>query len=59
MPAWTAARRDPAMKIVFERHINNGKKKKVAIVAIMRKLLVRANAALRIHIETKEKSLNT
>jgi len=55
MPAWVAVYRDPDMKSVYERHINNGKKKKVAIVAIMRKLLIRANAALRNHIDTEEK----
>lgn len=55
MPAWVAVSRAPDLKIVFERHINNGKEKKVAIVAIMRKLLVRANAALRRHIEKGEK----
>ncbi len=59
MPAWVAVLRDPGMKIVYERHINKGKKKKVAIVAIMRKLLIRANAALRAHIETQEKNLVT
>jgi transposase len=56
MPAWVAVRRDPTMNTVYERHINNGKKKKVAIVAIMRKLLIRANAVLRRHIETEEKA---
>jgi transposase len=55
MPAWVAVYRDPDMKNVYERHIHNGKKKKVAIVAIMRKLLIRANAALRRHIDTEEK----
>ncbi len=59
MPAWVAVQRDPGMKIVYERHINNGKKKKVAIVAIMRKLLIRANAALRRYIDTEEKNLLT
>jgi transposase len=55
MPAWVAVQKDPGIKSVYERHIDNGKKKKVAIVAIMRKLLIRANAALRRHIETEEK----
>jgi transposase len=59
MPAWVAVQRDPSIKIVYERHIDRGKKKKVAIVAIMRKLLIRANAALRIYIETQEKNLLT
>lgn len=55
MPAWVAVARDPSMKIVYERHIKNGKEKKVAIVAIMRKLLIRANASIRCHIEKEEK----
>jgi transposase len=59
MPSWVVVQRDPGMKIVYERHIANGKKKKVAIVAIMRKVLIRANAALRRHIEAEEKNLLT
>jgi transposase len=55
MPAWVAVRKDPGLKIVYERHLDKGKMKKVAIVAIMRKLLVRINAALRNHIEAEEK----
>lgn len=51
-PAWVAVKRDCGMKSVYERHINNGKKKKVAIVAIMRKLVIRANAAIRNHMDT-------
>lgn len=58
MPAWVAVQRDPGMKIVYQRQIDKGKKKKVAIVVIMRKLLIRANAALRVHIETQEKNLS-
>ncbi len=54
MPAWVAAARDPRMTTVYQRHIKNGKEKKVAIVAIMRKLLVRANAVIRNHIEAQE-----
>lgn len=54
MPAWVAVARDPGIKTVYERHIKNGKEKKVAIVAIMRKLLIRANASLRCHIQKEE-----
>lgn len=56
MPAWVAVQRDSGMKTVYERHINNGKKKKVAIVAIMRKMIIRANAAIRVHNDKQEKS---
>lgn len=58
MPAWVAVQRDPGMKTVYQRQIDKGKKKKVAIVVIMRKLLIRANAALRVHIVTQEENLS-
>ncbi len=59
LPGWRyKVQRDPGMKIVYQRQIDKGKKKKVAIVVIMRKLLIRANAALRVHIETQEKNLS-
>lgn len=54
MPAWVAVQRDPRMKIVYERHINRGKLKKVAIVAIMKKLLITANAVVRKHLEAQD-----
>ena len=47
MPAWVAVRRDPNIRTIYERLIKAGKCKKIAIVAIMRKLLVRMNAAYR------------
>jgi transposase len=47
MPAWVAVQRDPNIRIIYERLIKAGKQKKVAIVAIMRKLLVRVNATYR------------
>jgi transposase len=50
MPAWVAVQRDPNIRSIYERLIKAGKCKKVAIVAIMRKLLVRANAAYRRHL---------
>jgi len=51
MAAMTARRCNPDLKIFYERLINpqkgEGKKKKVALVAVMRKLLVLANALIR------------
>jgi transposase len=54
MPAWVAVQRDPRMQIVYERHIKRGKLKKVAIVAIMKKLLITANAVVRKHLEDQK-----
>lgn len=39
MPALVAIRFNPVLKLVYERLVYNGKPKKVAIVAVMRKLL--------------------
>ena len=47
MPAMTAARHDPAMRDAYQRLIANGKKPIVAITAIMRRIIVVANARLR------------
>ena len=47
MPAITAARRDPAMKLAYQRLIANGKKPIVAVTAIMRRIIVIANARAR------------
>ncbi len=46
MPAWVSVQRDPEMRDSYERLVGKGKLKKVAIVAIMRKLLIRSNALL-------------
>ena len=40
MPALVAIRHNPILKAVYERLVRNGKPKRVAIVAVMRKLLV-------------------
>lgn len=45
--AMTAARYDPSLSIFYQRLINSGKKRIVAIVAVMRKIIVIANARLR------------
>jgi transposase len=50
MPAWVATQYDPEFGAFYQRLIENGKKPKVAITAVMRKLLVRLNAKMRIHL---------
>jgi transposase len=47
MPAIVATRFNPDMKAKYEQLISNGKCKKQAFTAIMRKLVVLANALLR------------
>jgi len=49
MPAWVSVQRDPKMRDSYERLVGKGKLKKVAIVAVMRKLLIRSNALLNKH----------
>jgi transposase len=50
MPAWVATQYDTDFKNYYQRLIDRGKKPKVAITAVMRKLLVRLNAMMRNHI---------
>jgi len=47
MPALVAIRHNPILKDVYERLVNNGKPKKVAIVAVMRKLLILSYSVLK------------
>lgn len=47
MPALVACKFNPDMKIIYERLKQNGKPPKIAITAIMRKLIILANALLR------------
>jgi transposase len=47
MATLSASRHNPVIRIFYERLIKAGKKKKVAIVACMRKLLTILNAMLR------------
>ena len=47
MAAIVAARHNPALRAVYERLVANGKKPIVAVTAIMRKLIVIANARVR------------
>jgi len=47
LPAMTAARHDPKLKPFYDRLIADGKKPIVALVAVMRKMIIIANARLR------------
>jgi transposase len=47
MPALVATRRNPGLKAKYDQLIRAGKSRKVAVTAIMRKLIVMANALLR------------
>jgi transposase len=47
MPALTAARFNPDLKAVYDRLRAAGKPAKVALVAVMRKLLILTNALIR------------
>ena len=47
MPALVAVRFNPALKVKYDQLIQAGKPAKVALTAIMRKLIVMANALLR------------
>jgi len=56
MPALVAIRFNPDLKAKYDQLVANGKEKKVAITAVMRKLLVLANALLRDHRKWAEKA---
>ena len=47
MAALSAARCNPDMKVFYERLTTGGKKHRVALVAVMRKLIILANVLLR------------
>lgn len=47
MPALVAARYNPDLKAKYQQLVNAGKPAKVAITAVMRKLVVTANALLK------------
>ena len=51
MSALTAVRWNPAAKVFYDRLVAKGKPKKVALVAVMRKLLVTCNAIVRDGVE--------
>ena len=46
MPALVAAYKNPVLKLFYQRLVTNGKPKKLALVAIMRKLLIISRAIL-------------
>jgi len=50
MPAWVAVKHDSEFKNFYLRLIDRGKTPKLAITAVMRKLLVRLNAMMRNHL---------
>jgi transposase len=54
MPAWVATKYDPDFQEFYQRLIKRGKKPKVAIVAVMRKLLVRLNAMMRDFLQNEK-----
>jgi transposase len=56
MPALVAIRFNPDLKAKYDQLVAAGKEKKVAITAVMRKLLVLANALLRDHRKWAEKA---
>ena len=47
MPALVACRYNPDLKRKYEQMIADGKPKKVAIIAIMRKIIVMANSLIK------------
>jgi transposase len=47
MAALTASRRNPILQVVYQRLRMAGKPHKVALVAVMRKLLVHLNSILK------------
>jgi transposase len=46
MPAWVAVQNDNEFKEFYNKLISKGKKPKVAIVAVMRRLLVKLNGMM-------------
>ncbi len=54
MAAMSASKYNPQLKLTYQRHINAGKKPIVALTAIMRKLIVIANAKIRDLIRTNQ-----
>ncbi|OED47543.1 transposase [Rhodobacteraceae bacterium (ex Bugula neritina AB1)] len=47
MPALVAARHNPDMRVLYERLVASGKPAKVAITAVMRKLIILANTLIK------------
>ena len=53
MAALSASRNNPALRAFYDRLVENGKKPLVAITAIMRKLVVIANAKLKADLQAR------
>lgn len=58
MAAVTAVRWNDVLATFYRRLVAAGKPKKVALTAVMRKLLVRLNALMRIHLQAAPPALN-
>ncbi len=54
MGALVAARRNPTLTVFYKRLVESGKPKKVALVAVMRKLLIIANQMIKEQREWQE-----
>ena len=57
MPALVAIRHNENMRVFYQRLRDNGKEKKVALVAVMRKMLVQLNAMVRVFIQEEMQKL--
>jgi len=58
MSAWVAVQYDTKMTVFYEKLIARGKAPKVAIVAVMRRLIVMLNGMIREQFYNKQQSLN-
>jgi len=58
MSAWVAVMFDNKMKAVYDRLTNRGKPPKVAIVAIMRKMIITANMNMKQYYKNNQKALD-
>ncbi len=58
MSAWVAVKYDTKMTVYYEKLIAKGKSPKVAIVAVMRRLIVLLNGMIREEFYNKQQSLN-
>ena len=54
MAAIVSSRFEPILKDFYQRLLNNGKTKKVALTAVMRKLLIHLNSLMRRHLESSK-----
>lgn len=58
MPAWVAVKYDKKMKALYNRLISRGKPPKVAIVAVMRKMIIYANMNMKQYYKNNQKILD-